>query len=103
MRHAVSRAGRSCLVILSGTGLSPAMVPGAAGLPFGVRVFVFVLVQGLQLVQKIVEPLEAAFPELAVIFQPVAGLRERLSLNTARPALGVAPAGYQAGPLQHAQ
>src|SRR5262249_21932714 len=40
----VRRAPRSCLVILSGAGLSPAGVPGAAGRVFGLLVFVFVFV-----------------------------------------------------------
>ena len=50
-----------------------------------------------------VEAVEAAFPELPVVLQPVRGVLERLGLQPARPPLCVASARNQSGVLEHLQ
>src|SRR5262249_54151874 len=61
------------------------------------------LLLGFQLVQQVVEALEVGLPDLTDPLQPFRGLGERLGIDPARPALGVAATRDQARALQNAQ
>ena len=54
----------------------------------------------LQLVQVVVQAVEALFPEAAVVLQPLGGVLERARLEPAGAPLGLAPALDQAGALE---
>ena len=73
-----------CGFLLLGFGLG--FAPGPVGLHF--------LEQG-------VEALEARLEQRAVVLQPAGGVGQRLGLEPAGAALGVAAARDQAGALQH--
>src|SRR4051794_21568602 len=57
----------------------------------------------LNFTQVILETVEALFPELTVIFDPLRDVFERLGLQAARAPLRVAAAGNESGALQHLQ
>src|SRR5215472_4652405 len=59
------------------------------------------LLLALQFLQVVLQPVEALFPEAAVIFQPVSRALERARSQPAWPPLRRAAAGDQAGVLQH--
>src|SRR5439155_18950828 len=71
---------------------------GLAGalLPAGMALLLF-----LQLLQMLFQTIEALLPEIAVVFQPVDGVLERISRKAARPPLRLAATHNQASALQH--
>src|SRR5262245_4396811 len=54
-----------------------------------------------QLVQIVIQAIEALLPETAIVFQPVAGILERARPQPAGPPLRLATAGDQTGALEH--
>src|SRR5262249_44914614 len=54
-----------------------------------------------QLVQIVIQAIEALLPETAIVFQPVAGILERARPKPAGPPLRLATAGDQTGALEH--
>src|ERR1700730_2410838 len=54
-----------------------------------------------QLAEVIVQAIEAFFPEMPVVFQPIGGVLERTSFERAGSPLRLAAAVDQAGALQH--
>src|SRR5262249_17508278 len=61
------------------------------------------LLLALQLLQVVLEPVEALFPEHAVVLQPVGCALQRARLEPAGAPLRLAPAGDEPGALQHLQ
>src|SRR5438045_9684779 len=55
----------------------------------------------LQFAQMIFQPIEALFPEPAVVLQPVGGILERVRGEPAGPPLRLATARDEPGALQH--
>src|SRR5580704_49001 len=58
---------------------------------------------GLDFLQVFVQPVEALFPEPAVMFDPIGGVLQWRRLEPARPPLRRAAARDQAGTLEHLQ
>src|SRR5215472_13369556 len=67
-----------------------------------VRVFA-VLFLGFHCVEQGIEPPEIAFPDFSVLFEPLAGFCERLGLDAAGTALGVAATGNESGALKNSE
>src|SRR5271154_6055538 len=59
------------------------------------------LLLGLQFLQIDAEPIEARFPQAAVVLEPVIDSFEDAELDPAGPPLRLAPPCDQAGPLEH--
>src|SRR4051812_25219324 len=83
-------------------GASKTRVMVSRGSFFTALAFIrFLLV--LQLAKVFVEPIEALFPELAIVADPVRHFLERAGVETAGAPLRVASAGDQPGALEHFQ
>src|SRR5438105_3143242 len=85
-------AGAGCPI-----SILPRMVPSAASLVPSA------LCCGLDFLQVLVQPVEALFPEPAVVLDPLGGVLQRRRLQPARPPLRFAAARDQPGALQHLQ
>src|SRR5262245_51816842 len=57
----------------------------------------------LYLLQIFLQPVEALFPEMAVVLEPIGRFLERHGIETAGSPLGLAAADDQAGAFQHLQ
>src|SRR6185369_2700248 len=90
-------ASMSRVMTISRSAVSP-----AAALPARWAFsLVTLLLLHLQVLHKIFQPIEAAFPEDAVALDPIGDLPQGLRLEPARPPLRMAAARDQPGALQH--
>src|SRR5262245_1305360 len=64
---------------------------------------IFLLLLALHPVQVVLEPVQALFPEAAVVLDPVRHLAQRAGLQPAGPPLGLAAARDEPRLLQHLQ
>src|SRR3546814_8614249 len=86
------------------SGLAP-LGPSGRGAASGLAAIVvsFLGVLHLQLVEIVLQPVEALLPELPIALQPARGILQRRGIQPAGPPLRLAPATDEAGPLQHLQ
>jgi len=88
------RSAFSSAAVTASAAAGPVLSLLAILAPFGFLLFGF---------QKIRQRIEAVFPELAVLLDPIGGGLQAFRLDAAAPPLGVALAGDETGLLQHFQ